>query len=141
MNQAKHVPRVVFAHGKESGPWGSKIRHLAAIAEAPSTTVEQRALISELDEVIVELNGVMVEDADSVYALRQQQLDLGAQVQAALTNVAAATTEMRAALSDIEAYTVAQAASASEEAETLANAGRTLLILVTRLLPQDIGVR
>ena len=24
---------IVFAHGKESGPWGSKIRHLAAIAE------------------------------------------------------------------------------------------------------------
>lgn len=26
-------PLVLFAHGKESGPWGSKIRHLAAIAE------------------------------------------------------------------------------------------------------------
>ena len=24
---------VLFAHGKESGPWGSKIKHLAAIAE------------------------------------------------------------------------------------------------------------
>ena len=24
---------VLFAHGKESGPWGSKIRHLATIAE------------------------------------------------------------------------------------------------------------
>lgn len=24
---------VTFAHGKESGPWGSKIKHLAAIAE------------------------------------------------------------------------------------------------------------
>ena len=24
---------VLFAHGKESGPWGSKIRHLAAIAQ------------------------------------------------------------------------------------------------------------
>lgn len=24
---------VVFAHGKESGPWGSKIRHLADVAE------------------------------------------------------------------------------------------------------------
>jgi len=104
---------------------------LAAIAEAPSTTVEQRVLIGELDEVIVELNGLMVEDADSVYALRQQQLDLGAQVQAALANVAAATREMRSALGDIEAYTVAQAGSASEEAETLANAGRTLLVLVT----------
>lgn len=25
---------VVFTHGKESGPWGSKIRHLASIAES-----------------------------------------------------------------------------------------------------------
>jgi alpha/beta superfamily hydrolase len=25
--------KVYFAHGKESGPWGSKIRHLASIAE------------------------------------------------------------------------------------------------------------
>ena len=24
---------VLFAHGKESGPWGSKIRHLAQISE------------------------------------------------------------------------------------------------------------
>lgn len=26
-------PLVLFAHGKESGPWGSKIKHLALIAE------------------------------------------------------------------------------------------------------------
>jgi pimeloyl-ACP methyl ester carboxylesterase len=26
-------PLVLFAHGKESGPWGGKIRHLASIAE------------------------------------------------------------------------------------------------------------
>lgn len=24
---------ILFAHGKESGPWGSKIQHIAAIAE------------------------------------------------------------------------------------------------------------
>lgn len=30
---------VVFAHGKESGPWGSKIRHLAAIAERHGAAV------------------------------------------------------------------------------------------------------
>jgi methyl-accepting chemotaxis protein len=124
MMQVDSIDALVNLRSNEISQQVSLARQsLAAIAEAPSTTVEQRALISELDEVIVELNGVMVEDADSVYALRQQQLDLGAQVQAALTNVAAATTEMRAALSDIEAYTVAQAASASEEAETLANAG------------------
>ena len=104
---------------------------LAAIATAPDTTFVQREMIKRLDAVIVELNGLMVEDADSVYALRQQQLTLGAQLQAALVNVAQATTQMRNALSDIEAYTVEKAASASDEAQTLANAGRTLLILVT----------
>lgn len=30
---------ILFAHGKESGPWGSKIRHLATIAEAFGTQV------------------------------------------------------------------------------------------------------
>ena len=36
MAQAK----VVFAHGKESGPWGSKIQHLAAIAEEHGFAVD-----------------------------------------------------------------------------------------------------
>lgn len=30
---------VIFAHGKESGPWGSKIRHLSAIAERSGAQV------------------------------------------------------------------------------------------------------
>jgi len=30
---------VIFAHGKESGPWGSKIKHLAAIAEGQGAQV------------------------------------------------------------------------------------------------------
>ncbi len=30
---------VVFAHGKESGPWGSKIKHLASIAERHGVVV------------------------------------------------------------------------------------------------------
>jgi predicted esterase len=29
----KAKPLVLFAHGKESGPWGSKMKHLAQIAE------------------------------------------------------------------------------------------------------------
>lgn len=32
-NPKNYLVLVVFAHGKESGPWGSKIKHLAAIAE------------------------------------------------------------------------------------------------------------
>lgn len=34
------TPRVVFAHGKESGPWGSKIQHLADIAAAHGFAVQ-----------------------------------------------------------------------------------------------------
>ena len=32
--------KVIFAHGKESGPWGFKIRHLAGIARARGCAVE-----------------------------------------------------------------------------------------------------
>ncbi|WP_146873269.1 methyl-accepting chemotaxis protein [Halovibrio variabilis] len=104
---------------------------LAAIADAPSTAVEQRQLIDELGSVIGELEGLMVSDDSSVYALRLQQLELSAQVQAALNDVAQAMQQMRVALSDVEAYTVGQAESAATQAETLANAGRSLLIIVT----------
>lgn len=104
---------------------------LAAIAAAPSTEVEQRSLINDLDGVIVELEGLMVSDDNAVYALRLQQLELTAQVQAALMNVAQAMEQMRGALSEVEAYTVGQADNAATEAETLANAGRSLLIIVT----------
>lgn len=104
---------------------------LAAIAEAPSTEAEQRTLILDLDDVIVELEGLMVSDDNAVYELRLQQLALHEQVQAALTSVAEAMNQMRDALSGVEAYTVGQAQSASTQAETLANAGRSLLIMVT----------
>ncbi|MFZ3223240.1 MAG: hypothetical protein WA142_09110 [Rugosibacter sp.] len=33
MNSTEQRPLVLFAHGKESGPWGSKIRHLAEISQ------------------------------------------------------------------------------------------------------------
>ncbi len=36
MNQ----PRVCFSHGKESGPWGTKIQALAEIARAKAWVVE-----------------------------------------------------------------------------------------------------
>ena len=32
-NTKKNRTLIIFAHGKESGPWGSKIKYLAAIAE------------------------------------------------------------------------------------------------------------
>lgn len=40
MSANRSKPLVVFAHGKESGPWGSKIQHLAAIAESRGFAVQ-----------------------------------------------------------------------------------------------------
>jgi predicted esterase len=39
MSRTEQRPLVLFAHGKESGPWGSKIRHLAEIAQGLGTKV------------------------------------------------------------------------------------------------------
>lgn len=104
---------------------------LAEIAEAPSTEVEQRAQIRNLDGVIVELDAVMAQGATSVYGLRERQLDLAAQVQAALADVAAASAAVRTPLAALERYASARADRAAGDAETLAQAGRTLLIAVT----------
>ncbi|WP_447553604.1 methyl-accepting chemotaxis protein [Vreelandella sp. EE22] len=107
------------------------LQSLAAIAEAPSTEVEQRAMINALAQEIEDLNRLMVEDADSVFALRDEQLALDARTQAALSDTAAALGEMRNDLSDINTYIIAQSNSATTQAENLAHAGRTLLALVT----------
>lgn len=40
MNTSTAAPHVVFAHGKESGPWGSKIQHLAVVAGELGFTVD-----------------------------------------------------------------------------------------------------
>lgn len=122
---------VNLRHNEIAQQVGLARQSLAMIANASSTEVEQRALISDLNDVIVELEGLMVSDDNAVYELRLQQLALHAQVQAALTNVAQAMTQMRSALSDVQAYTVGQADSAATQAEASANAGRSLLIMVT----------
>jgi methyl-accepting chemotaxis protein len=122
---------VNLRHNEIAQQVGLARQSLAAIAGAPSTEVEQRALISDLDDVIVELEGLMVSEDNAVYALRLQQLALHTQMQAALNNVSQAMLQMRDALSDVEAYTVGQADTAATQAETLANAGRSLLIMVT----------
>ncbi|UXZ54918.1 methyl-accepting chemotaxis protein [Halomonas sp. 7T] len=132
MMQVNHVDALVNLRNNEISQQVALARQsLSAIAEAPSTEVDQRAMINELNTVLLSLNGLMVEDPDSVFALRQQQLVLNDQVQAALTRVSQATRDMRAALGELEASIVTQAATASSDAETLANAGRTLLIAVT----------
>ncbi|WP_026285626.1 methyl-accepting chemotaxis protein [Vreelandella zhanjiangensis] len=107
---------------------------LNAIANASSTEVEQRVLIGELDQIIVDLESLMVGNADSVFMLREQQLEMALRVQIALGEVASAMDSMRAQLHNIEIYAVEQADSAAGQAETLANAGRTLLISVTLIV-------
>jgi len=74
---------VNLRHNEIAQQVGLARQSLAAIADAPSTEVDQRALISDLDAVIVELDGLMVSDDNAVYELRLQQLELNAQVQAA----------------------------------------------------------
>ncbi len=107
------------------------LQSLAAIAEAPSTEVEQRAVIAALADEITELNELMVEDPDSVYALREAQLALDARTQAALAETTAALASMQDNLSDINSYITTQASGAATAAVRLADTGRTLLILVT----------
>ena len=41
--------KVVFSHGKESGPWGFKIKRLAAIAEQMGCNVESIDYTSLMD--------------------------------------------------------------------------------------------
>ncbi|GAB3683107.1 YqiA/YcfP family alpha/beta fold hydrolase [Salinisphaera aquimarina] len=53
-SESQSLARVVFAHGKESGPWGSKIQHLAAIAQALDFTVDSpnySAMMNPIDRV------------------------------------------------------------------------------------------
>lgn len=47
--QPNNCPRVVFAHGKESGPWGGKIARLAAVAERHGFAVDSPDY-SDLDD-------------------------------------------------------------------------------------------
>lgn len=53
-------PLVLFAHGKESGPWGSKIKYLAAIAERYDAQVlsPDYSDLSDPQARIARLNGM-----------------------------------------------------------------------------------
>jgi alpha-beta hydrolase superfamily lysophospholipase len=52
VEQPKNSPLVVFSHGKETGPWGTKIRRLADVAQAAGwqvLSVDYAALTGQLD--------------------------------------------------------------------------------------------
>ncbi|MEM7281698.1 MAG: YqiA/YcfP family alpha/beta fold hydrolase [Pseudomonadota bacterium] len=40
MTEFDGAPKVIFSHGKESGPWGTKIQRLAKVAESLGFSVE-----------------------------------------------------------------------------------------------------
>lgn len=122
---------VNLRHNEIAQQIGLARQSLAGITRSPSTDTEQVELVNGLDDIIVELESLMIADDSSVYALRQQQLDRRAQVQSELDSVSQAMDQMSDALTDVEAYAVEQADTAAEQAEMLANAGRTLLIVVT----------
>lgn len=104
---------------------------LSAILDAPNSDQNQSRMVNALAEVVDELEGIMLTGPMSVAMLREQQLELGEQVQTALANVAGAMEQMQVALGEVESYTVAQADSAVNRAEALAATGLTLLIGVT----------
>ncbi len=52
MTTPTHPPLVVFSHGKETGPWGTKIRRLADVAQAAGwqvLSVDYAALTQQFD--------------------------------------------------------------------------------------------
>jgi acetyl esterase/lipase len=52
MQQSNTPPLVIFSHGKETGPWGTKIRRLADVAQAAGwqvVSVDYAALTGQVD--------------------------------------------------------------------------------------------
>ncbi|MFG6667013.1 methyl-accepting chemotaxis protein [Halomonas sp. HNIBRBA4712] len=119
---------------------GQALQALDAIAQAPSTEVEQREVIRELAEEVGDLNTLMVEAPDSVFALRNAQLALDARTQAALFDTSQALAAMNDTLDAINDDITARANSAATDASRLAQAGRTLLVLVTLAVVALLGI-
>jgi predicted esterase len=62
-------PKVIFAHGKESGPWGSKIRVLAELAKSKGCEVDSidyTDLVDEPDGRVARLVGLLKEEEGPV---------------------------------------------------------------------------
>lgn len=104
---------------------------LELIAEAPHASAEQVEQAESLAGIIADLDQVMLAGDESVYTLREQQLQLRLDEQQALVGVSEAMTGMRGILGEVEAFTVAEADSAAAQAESMANAGRILQVVVT----------
>lgn len=103
----------------------------AKIRDSQWTSAGQKESASRLHDIVVELGELMVGGDASVYALRQQQLELGAEEAAAMEEVRAATASMTDAMGALEDYVTAEADDAADQAHTLAAAGRNTIIVVT----------
>ncbi|MDN3516753.1 methyl-accepting chemotaxis protein [Aquisalimonas lutea] len=103
----------------------------AKIRDSQWTSAGQKESASRLHDIVVELGELMVGGDASVYALRQQQLELGAEEAAALDEVRAAKASMTDAMGALEDYVTAEADDAADQAHTLAAAGRNTIIVVT----------
>ncbi len=60
--------KIIFSHGKESGPWGSKIKRLAEVATSFDCTVESIDYSDTLDpdKRVQRLNAVLARETDDV---------------------------------------------------------------------------
>ncbi|WP_148252824.1 methyl-accepting chemotaxis protein [Aidingimonas lacisalsi] len=104
---------------------------LAQIATASHANQAQVERAETLAAVLDDLDELMVSGDDSVYALRQRQLELSGEETEALAAVETAADGMRDALGAVQTHTVQAADDAAAQAQELANAGRYLLIIVT----------
>ncbi|MCH8507108.1 MAG: methyl-accepting chemotaxis protein [Ectothiorhodospiraceae bacterium] len=107
---------------------------LGSIAGSTDANAEQRALAEELSGVVGQLSGLMVTADNSVYALRERQLALHEEQQTVLAGVSAASAELRGNLQALDEHVVASADQAAVDAQAMANAGRTALVVVTLLV-------
>ena len=107
------------------------LQSAAQIRDSEWSDRQQREMAGELHDIIAAMGALMVDGDDSVYALRQQQLELEQRQSEALSDVRAATADIRASMGDLEAYVMAEADSAVDTAQTLATAGRNAILVVT----------
>ena len=66
--------KVYFSHGKESGPWGSKIQRLASIASEHGCEVDSVDYtdLKDPDQRVERLLGLLKKETDNLYIGRVQ---------------------------------------------------------------------
>ncbi|GHC16754.1 methyl-accepting chemotaxis protein [Aidingimonas halophila] len=122
---------VNLRHNEVSQQINSTQQALGQIASAPHASSEQVERAESLSAILDDLDELMISGNRSVYALRQQQLELRHDEREALAAVETASNGMRDAFDALQDYTAATAEKAVAQSQSLAQAGRYLLIGVT----------